>query len=218
MSICSNRLACWGLMLSGLSLLTATTGCNMLAMMGYVAHEDNIDPEYKKLEGKRVAVVCRPVEQLQYADAGAAPDLANLVSERLTKNVKKCNVVRASEVSEWADEHNWQEFSEVGKAVKADYVVGIELEQFSLDEGQTLLKGRADIHIFVYDMKKGGQKVWDKKIPSPELVYPPNSAVADRSPAEFRQQYLEVLADHVARNFYPYDKRADFCAETNVLN
>ncbi len=214
------RLASMSVAFVGLLILGTAGGCNMLAALGYIAHEDNAEAKFDKLGGKRVAVVCRPVEQLQYADSGAAPDLAASVSTLLGKNLKKCHLVSSTEVAEWADEHNWQEYSEIGKAVKADFVVGIDLEQFSLNEGQTLYKGRAEIHVCVYDMKNGGKKVFDEKLPSPELVYPPNSAVAntDRTEAEFRRQYISVLADHVARNFYPHDPRSDFASDTNVLN
>jgi hypothetical protein len=193
-------------------------GCNMLAAIGYIAHEDADEADFKDLVGKRIAVVCRPVENLRYADSSAAPDLAAAVGALLKEKVKKCQIISSSDVAEWADEHNWNEYAEVGKALKADMVVGIDLEQFSLYDGQTLYQGRSSVHIWVYDMKNGGRRVWDKK-PAP-TVYPPNSAVAmsDRSESEFRRQYMAVLAEHIARYFYAHDPRADFASDTNVLN
>ncbi len=56
--------------------LAAFGGCNLLAGLGYITHNDNTSAEFDKLSGKRVAIVCRPVEQLQYSDSTAAPDLA----------------------------------------------------------------------------------------------------------------------------------------------
>ena len=193
-------------------------GCNLLAGLGYITHNDAEDAKFSELAGKRIAIVCRPVEQLQYSDSSAAPDLAAAVGALLTKNVKKCTVIAPSAVAEWADQHNWNEYAEVGKALKADMVVGIDLEQFSLNEGQTLYKGRAEVHVWIYDMKNGGKRVWDEKLP--QTVYPPNSAVAasERSEAEFRRQYVAVLADHIARYFYAHDPRADFASDTNVLD
>jgi hypothetical protein len=205
------------LIVFGLLSVAMIGGCNMLAALGYVAHEDADEAEFAQLVGKRIAVVCRPVEQLQYSDSSAAPDLANTVADLLKKNVKKCQLISSSDVAEWADMHNWNEYAQVGKALKADMVVGIDLEQFSLNEGQTLYKGRGEVHIWVYDMKNGGSRVWDKKV---RTVYPPNSAVAasERSEADFRRQYIAVLAEHIARNFYAHDPRADFGSDTNVLN
>ncbi|HEV3416563.1 MAG TPA: hypothetical protein VG056_07115 [Pirellulales bacterium] len=202
----------------GLLSLGAIGGCNMLAALGYVAHEDADEAEFSQLSGKRIAVVCRPVEQLQYADSSAAPDLAGAVGSLVKEKVKKCQVISPTEVAEWADEHNWNDYAEIGKALKVDMVVGIDLEQFSLNEGQTLYKGRGVVHIWVCDIKNGGKKVWEKKLP--QIVYPPNSAVAasERSEAEFRSQYIAVLAEHIARNFYAHDPRADFASDTNVLN
>ena len=206
------------LVVFGLFSVAIIGGCNMFAALGYIAHEDADPPEYAGLVGKRIAIVCRPVEQLGYSDSSAAPDLATAVGDLIKKNVKKSKVISGSDVAQWADVHDWNEFTEVGKALKADMVVGIELEQFSLNEGQTLYKGRAEVHIWVYDMKNGGKCVFN--LPLPQTVFPPNSAVAvsERTEAQFRRQYIAVLADHIARNFYAHDSRADFASDTNVLN
>ena len=75
------------------------------------------------------------VRTLQFADSTVPRDLVRQVGERLTKKVKKIKVVDEREVSEWTDENSWQKFTEVGKALKADMVVGIELERFSLQQG-----------------------------------------------------------------------------------
>jgi hypothetical protein len=207
----------WSIVI-GLLTLGMVGGCNMLAAIGYIAHEDADEADFKDLTGKRVAIVCRPVENLRYADSSAAPDLAAGVGQLLREKVKKIQIISSSDVAEWADEHNWNEYAEVGKALKADMVVGIDLEQFSLNEGQTLYQGRSSVHIWVYDIKRGGKVVFEKKLPP--TVYPPNSAVAmtDRSESEFRRQYMAVLAEHIARLFYAHDPRADFASDTNVLN
>ena len=202
----------------GLAIVTCVGGCNALAALGYITNNDDEEAACKELVGKRIAIVCRPVEQLQYSDSTAAPDLANAVGELLKSHVKKCQIISPSEVAEWADQHNWNDYAEVGKALKADVVVGIDLEQFSINEGQTLFKGRAEVHLCVYDVKNGGKTVFNKKMPP--TVYPPNSAVAqsEQSEAEFRRQYIAVLAEHIARYFYPHDPRADFASDTNVLD
>src|SRR5438270_13147983 len=63
------------LLVFGLLSVGTVGGCNMLAAIGYIAHEDADEADFKGLIGKRVAVVCRPVENLRYADSSAAPDL-----------------------------------------------------------------------------------------------------------------------------------------------
>lgn len=194
-------------------------GCNVLSTFAYVLHDDNTPAAYTGLPGTRIAVVCRPAFQLQYRDSSAAPDLAAMVGEQLAKNVKKCKIVPPSEVSMWADEHDWREYAEIGRAVKADMVVGIDLENFSLYEGQTLYQGRGDVHVWVYDMRTGGghRAVWEMKLP--QTVYPPTAAVsvADKSEDAFRHDFLAVLSDHIARLFYEHERLVDFAADADSL-
>lgn len=193
-------------------------GCSVLSNFAYILHDDNTPAEYSGLAGQKIAVVCRPAFQLQYADSSAAPDLAQLVGDALGKNVKKCTIVPSSDVAMWADEHNWEEYTEIGRALKADMVVGIDLEQFSLYEGQTLYQGRADIHVWVYDMHTGGRRaVWNKKLP--QTIYPLTAAVSvsDKSEDAFRREYLAVLSDHIARYFYEHPRLLEFATDADSL-
>jgi hypothetical protein len=200
-------------------LMAATLGgCSLLSTLGYLAHQDTLAPDYAELKGKRIAVVCRPVTELQYADSNAAPDLAVFVGDLLTKNGDKIKVVKSDEVAQWTDEHNWRDYAELGKALKVDMVVGIDLEQFGLYKGQTLYQGHADIHVAVYDIKAGGKRVWEKRVVGTN--YPRNTAIpaSDRSESEFRHQYLAVLAEHISRFFCEHDPDVDIAVDTNVLD
>jgi hypothetical protein len=193
-------------------------GCTVLSTLAYIVHDDNTPAEFSELAGKKIAVVCRPAFQLQYADSSAAPALAALVGEQLAKNVKKCTVVSPGQVAMWADSNNWDEYAEIGRAMKADMVVGIDLEQFSLYEGQTLYQGRADIHVWVYDMHTGGHTaIWNKKMP--QTVWPPTAAVSvsDKSEDAFRREYLAVIADHISRYFYEHERLLEFATDAESL-
>ncbi len=198
-------------------LAAASGGCNVLAAIGYFTHQDNQPAECSevKLKGQRVAIVCRPVLQLQYADSAAAPALAAAVGQLLSKNVKGIKIVSPSEVAEWADGHDWKNYPEIGRAVKADVVIGVDLEDFNLYKGQTLYQGSSDVHIWVYDMHNGGHRAWDKKVPP--IIFPANSEIptTEKSESEFRRQYLGVLAQHVARHFYSFDPMEDFLPRTD---
>jgi hypothetical protein len=197
---------------------TTLCGCNLISEFAYIVHDDNTPAEYSGLAGKRVAIVCRPAFQLQYRDSSAAPELAELVGEQVAKNVKKCTVIPSSEVAMWADSNNWDEYAEIGRAMKADMVVGIDLEGFSLYEGQTLYQGRADVHVWVYDMHTGGRKpIWNLKLP--QTIYPPTAAVSvsDKSEDAFRRDYLAVLSDHISRLFYEHERLIDFATDADSL-
>jgi hypothetical protein len=177
---------------------------------------DDTPPEFKDLAGKRVVVVCRPVVELQFADSTVPRDLVRQVGVNLEKKVKKIKVVDERDVSEWTDENSWQKFTDVGKALKADMVVGIELERFSLQQGPTLLQGNAAMRVVVYDMQNGGKQVYEKAIP--RVLFPPNTPIpsAEKSEAEFRRQFLDVLAEQIGRQFYSHDSLEDFGIDANL--
>ena len=192
------------------------SGCGWLSVALYNMNADDTPAEFKELQEKRVAVVCRPVVELQFADSTVPRDLVRQLGERLTKKVKKIKVVDEREVSEWTDENSWQKFTEVGKALKADMVVGIELERFSLQQGPTLLQGNAAMRVVVYDMQNGGKQVFEKTMP--RVLFPPNTPIpsAEKSEAEFRRQFLAVLAEQIGRYFYSHDSLEDFGVDANL--
>jgi hypothetical protein len=205
-------------LLAPLSLLIPAGCVSLFATLAYIGHQDTEKPECDKLEGKRVAVVCRPVTELQYADSSAAPDLAAMVGELLKAKGTKIVVVSPSEVSRWTDENSWRDYPEIGKALKVDMVVGIDLEQFTIHQGQTLLQGRSHVHLTVFDMKDGGKRVWEK--PLPQIVFPPNTPIpeSDRGEADFRRQYLGEIAGRVSRYFCPHEPDNDITADTKALD
>jgi hypothetical protein len=191
-------------------------GCGWVSVALYNMNPDDTPADFKDLENKRVVVVCRPVVELQFSDSTVPRDLTREVGERLAKNIKKIKIVDEREVSEWTDENSWQKFTEVGKALKADMVVGVELERFSLQQGPTLLQGNAAMRVVVYDMQDGGKQVYEKSLP--RVLYPPNTPIpsAEKSEAEFRRQYLEVLAEQIGRHFYSHDSLEDFGVDANL--
>ena len=65
-----------------------------------------------------------------------------------------------AEVADWLDSHgdDLTDYRDVGRGVKADMVVGIDLLSFNLHEGQTLLKGRAKVGVKVYAHDEEGRR------------------------------------------------------------
>jgi len=194
-------------------LLLGTVGCTTLATVVYLVKGNNIKAEYDGLKGRKVAVVCRPLVSLQYRNSRAARDLAAEVARLLRENVRKIEVIEPGRVEQWTDENIWSEFGEVGEALGAELVVGIDLESFSLFQGQTLYQGKADVHLTVVDCTQDNKVVFEKVVP--QCVYPPNAAVptSDRPESEFRQEFTRVLADYVGRHFYPHDAYADYAQD-----
>jgi hypothetical protein len=210
----------YGLVL--LLLLTAALlpafGCrSALATAVYLWKGTDVPPDYAELKGKKVAVVCRPMVNLQYRNATVARDLAQQVTILLQQRVPKIQTIDQRKVAKWTDENTWEEYREVGKALKADMVVGIDLEAFNLFQGQTLYQGKANATVHVHDCQKGGKEVFVKNLP--QSIYPPNTGVptSDRLEPEFRREFVLVLADQIARHFYAHDPHADFTQDVSAL-
>jgi hypothetical protein len=202
-----------GLLLATLALPLAS-GCSILPFIAYLYQGLATPAEFDQLKGKRVAVICRPVASLQYQSSGVSRELAQAVADLLQKNVPKINVIDQEDIDKWEDENNWEEYAQIGKALNAEMVVGIDLDQFSLMQGQTLYQGRASVDVAVYDMSRSSHRpVFQKALP--QQMFPPNSPIpaADRSLSEFRTQFVRQLAEQVARHFYDHDATKDFASD-----
>ncbi|HEY2881907.1 MAG TPA: hypothetical protein VGJ15_05725 [Pirellulales bacterium] len=192
-----------------LAALISPIGCGWVSLAMYNMNPADTPADFTGLLEKRVVVVCRPVLDLQFADSAVPRDLTKQVSTKLGEKIKKIDMVDEREVAQWTDEHSWQKFTEVGKAMKADMVVGIELEHFALQQGPTLLQGNANLRVVVYDMQHGGKEVYEKPL---RVLFPPNTPIpsAEKSEGEFRRQFITVLAEKIGRHFYPYDSMDEF--------
>lgn len=209
------RRAWW--LLSCLLVLPAVGCASTLATALYVIKGTNVDAEYDGLKGKRVAVVCRQLASLQYRDSTVPRELATQVGNRLGANVSKITIIDQQDVAEWTDENAWEEYTEIGKALEADMVVAIDLEDFKLHQGQTLYQGRANVQIKVYDIKDGNKQVFAKS-PRPS-IYPPNTGIptSEKQESQFRREYVAVLAEEIARHFYDHDSRVNFALDSTAF-
>lgn len=201
-------------------LLVAQSGCvSGLFTALYLIKGTDTPAEFTGLTDKKVVVVCRPVVELRYANGNAASAIAERLSELLGERVRKVTVIDPQKVAEWTDEHTWDEFPEVGRALGADIVIGIDLEHFSLLKAQTLYQGTAEAQVTVYDLSEGKAKIAFQKA-LPKVVYPPNAVipVAERPEDQFFREYTGIVADQIGRLFYPHDKRKDWAQDTWVLD
>jgi len=201
------------------AVVLVSAGCRtMLTTAAYLIKGTNVDAEYEGLKEKRVVVVCRPVADLTFRSPTVDRDLAKEVGRLLAQNVKKIQVVPQKEVSEWTDEHLWTDYLEVGEALGADMVVGIDLYDFNLLLDQTLYQGRASTAVRVFDCHAGGDPVFERELP--QIVYPPNVGVptSERSSeGAFQREYIRVLADQIGRYFYPHDPYADYAMDAKAM-
>jgi hypothetical protein len=214
----SFRFAAATAVLAAAAALAFSSGCrSVIATAMYVFKGNEVGPEYNALKGKKVAVVCRPPAGLNYADSGAGQDLVRKISKLLQDRVPKIKVVDAQKVNKWCDENTWDEYTEVGKALKADVVVGVELEKFGIYKAQALYQGKANATVRVYDCKDGGKVLFEKILP--QTLYPPNTFIqtSDVQETEFRREFIGVLADQIARHFYSHDPYSDLGQDNSAL-
>ena len=202
---------------SALVILAALPGCTLVQTALIVIKGTDVPAEFKELVGKRVAVVCRPNDTFQFDSITGAKELSIGVAALLRKNVKKIDVVDHRKISDWTDRNDWEDFTEIGEAVDADYVLAVDLDRFSLQNGATLLQGHADVKLAVYDMNDEGKVVFERSWP--DFSFPTNGLpIQGISERVFRQRFVEVLATKIATQFYKHDGYYDFANDATAAN
>lgn len=199
-----------------LLLLAPSTGClHLLLASGiYMIQGGNLVPaECEDLEDKRVVVFCRPPASQEFRHAGASRQLSSKVSDLLEMNVPGIDIVPQKQVDQWIDENDSDDFEELGRAVKADLVVRVELSHFDLYKGKTVYQGNADVVVKVHDMQDKARLVWEKEIG--EVLFPIHSGIAvqEKREGQFQREFIAVVSEKISKNFYKHDPNADFAID-----
>ena len=197
-------------------VLLAAGGCTQaLFTAAYLIRGTDDPAEFDGLEGKRVVVVCRAPATMNSDHALATEALARRVSQLLRRRVSDIPVIPPEKVARWTDENSWDEFPEVGEALGAEMVVGIDLLDFSLYRSSTVYQGQADIAVTVYDMTRDGEIVFEK-VPL-RVLYPSTGIPTTVPRAQFRRVVINVIAEDIGKLFYPHDRTADFARDGTAL-
>lgn len=201
---------------AALLLLPVTlTGClKPLIMLGYlIGGPPSIEPDFDIMAKKSmtqkdvtVAVVCYAPLEVKYDFSAIDAELAKYVTYRLVQH--KVKVVNPDQVRAWLDENtDWDEPSEIGKALNVKYVVYIDLESFNLweEHSNNLLRGRAEglVSVFEIDADGEGEKIYTKEITSKFPLAAPRQST-EVPYATFKQQYLTRLSEEIGRLFYEH--------------
>ena len=190
--------------------IATSSGCTMLATGLWIIDPNDRAALYGGLKKNRVAVVCRPHSALALQHFGADRDLAAAVARKLSANVRDIDCVGADEILDWRDANQLNSLAEFGKAMQADTVVVIDLDDFKLYQGKSMLQGTASADVTVFNVAKDQEVFVAEPL---EVVYPPENGVpfdlANQKSSEnrFRKKFINVLADQISRNFYAYDSR-----------
>ncbi len=206
-----------GCTVTGVTLLQG--GCiGLAANLINVVKGHTVKAEYDGLEGARVAVVTL-TDGSQYSDDTSARVLSRRVSDILQEKVKKIELVREDEVQQWRDEKGWDaiEFLDIGRGVKAEKVVAIEMTNLRLRDGATLYRGRATVTISVYNIGTG-RREFSRHLD--EFTYPETAGqyASETTDSRFRGLYLGVLATRLARYFHSYDYSDTVALDATIIH
>jgi ribosomal protein S17E len=218
------RVAGLGLLLAALGL---TLGCSPAAMSMLLMPwtDDKIPPEFKlanKDKEVTVAVLAtfgtlelRP--EIAPADTELAEKFTASLRKRCQENKEKVKVLSPTQVRGLQNKQGGLASlspTEVGKQLKADYVIALEITSLSLYERNSfrqLYRGNAEISISLFDVNKpeGEHKVFDKPY---RTEYPGARGPIDASGSsegQFRTAFLTKIARDLTKVFtgFPPDER-----------
>lgn len=200
------------------SALMVFPGCmGAMSQLLYVLKGHNVPAEYQGLEEKRIAVVC-------VSDASAyGPDpltysVSNALSVKLARGLKESTVVPVSKIEEWIDTNGWDEsdFVALGKGLGVDAVVAVEIASYTIHEGSTMFKGKADVTATVYNIAKEGQIEHHY---GPQIFeYPKTGRPAiQTTDRQFEAMYLGQLVIHLSNQFCEHDHLDSFATDA-IMN
>ncbi len=200
----------WRTVVWSLALLSLLIGCKSALQSFTILYEGGDSPaDCDVLKGKKVAVVCKPLSSLEFNNSGADRALAEGVCDLLKAHVKGIQIIDPQKVDRLRDEKGMEDYVEIGKALGADKVVGIDIESFGVLDGQTLYRGRSTLSIRVYDVTEKHVE-WRKSPPSFEYPKTCSTPAADFTETEFRNRFVAILAEQIARFFYQHDPKDDY--------
>lgn len=183
----------------------AQPGCMLLSNVMHAVGANQVPPECDELEGSKVAILV-VTDKSQYSDDITARLLTRKLAGLLTNEVKGIELIREDVVQDWRDTHGWDnsEYLDLGKGVKAEKLLVVELSDLKLRDGATLYRGRADVNLMVFDIGEE-RALFNKEID--EFMYPVNAGqyTSETTEPKFRKLFLEMMSRRIARTFHPYD-------------
>ena len=208
--------------LFAIAAVVSLSGCisvmGMYANLMHAAGVDRIPPEYEGLEECSLAIIT-VTDSSHYSDDASARILSRQVGDILRRELDELRLVREDKIEEWRDMNGWDstDFVAIGKGIKAEKVIGIELTNLKLREGATLYRGRSDATVTVVDVATS-EVLYRRSLD--EYTYPINAGqyTNDTTESRFRKLYLGMLAKQIARSFHRWDFNEDFANDSIIAS
>lgn len=191
--------------------LSVQAGCNLIAfpaMLMAEAQTDKVPAEFSKLENKKVAIVVWAEPGALFQFPHMRLELASQIAYQMSIHLKTTSVVPPQMIADYQNRNtNWDAVSpsEIGKQFGADYVIFVELLEYSTREPQTpgLFHGKAKASVVVHDVADPAAR-WTL---SPTSVdFPQNRTnMMNSDDQAVHRQMLEVLASQITAKFYSHE-------------
>jgi hypothetical protein len=182
-----------------------------MAYLLFGSQGQEVKAEFDGLSGKTVAVVVYTDQRTQYEYPDLNLTLSSAICGRLKDNVKKIKLIPATRVVHYQDQNiYWPEMdkTELGKALGADYVIYLPLEEFAtrVPDSSYLYRGRATCEPSVYDVSKPPREARVKKLDKIRVQYPDHepSGMVTENDRQIRAETEARFAERVAWKFYKH--------------
>ncbi len=213
--------------LSSLTLV-ATSGCAGAFLMPYYLIYGTDAPakyadEMKQIpKESKMVVICRSNLNL-FGSSNPNADLAQSVTyvvstEMKDKKKKKLEWIPYSEVEDKFDEEelNASSFEKLGAKLKADYVIGIDIETFDVHHSTQFYQGNSKVLVRLVDVKEGEILVRESM---PTYAYPPTPIpISDYEEIEFQKTFTVKLAKRIGTLFCPHDPHDQYAEDSDFPN
>jgi hypothetical protein len=194
--------------------LTLAAGCNLVGPLVMITPEptEDVPAEFNRLEGKKVAVLvwAQPETMLQFPHVRT--ELASQIAYQMRSQLKNTQVVPPEQIADYQNRNlNWDAVppTQIGKQFGADYVVFVELLEYSTRDPKTptLFSGRAKASVVVHDVADPTAR-WSL---TPETAQYPtgNARLANVDDTTIHRQLLEILGSRVTLKFYDHQVPKD---------
>jgi hypothetical protein len=228
-----NRRATLGRVLSrcvlAAAVVTPLGGCQIvIGVLMLLRGNPMIDADFKQQtglemteKGKKVVVLCTSPDKAKSNHSSLDVDLITEVSRRLKQ--EKIKIVDEHKVATWLDDRGGvvddEAIGELARKFKADYVILLEIDEFSIREENStdLYRGRTRGTASVFSRRKGAKgtelssmkRIYNKEIAS---VYPVHHPVQSDAVSEvsFKKQYLDRVSDDIGRMFHDHRPGEEF--------
>ncbi len=203
-------------LLLSLTVLNCTGCVGGLAQLFYVLKGHEIPAQYNELDSNSVAVIVH-TDASAYGSDSLSDTLEKFITINLVANVPGVAIVPKIKVANWIDIHGTDQskLAKLGRDVGADYVLSVAVDDYSIREGSTIYKGKAEVTISVVDSESGDSTY----VAGPDrLEYPENGRPAIQTDdRKFEMFYLSWLSEQISKQFYKHDPTQEVADDAALM-